>query len=91
MLHEDDDRFGTTDGHEIVPRTGSVLLFEHQCYHEGATLEQGRKYVVRSDLMYTDKGPGHEYSKGLNRSSERIHPANGKRRPDQLNSFESTP
>lgn len=57
-------------GHRVVPRTGSVLLFEHPCYHEGETLKTGRKYIVRTDLMYTKKGPGHEYSKGFYRGEE---------------------
>ncbi|CAB9514415.1 P4Hc [Seminavis robusta] len=55
----------SSKGRDIVPRAGSVLLFEHECLHEGVTLEKGRKYVVRTDLMYSEKGPGNEYSKGL--------------------------
>lgn len=39
-------------------RPGSVLLFDYDCYHEGAYLPDGRKYVVRTNLMYNDKGPG---------------------------------
>ena len=58
-------RYDKDAGMDIVPRTGSVLLFEHDCFHESATLEAGRKYVLRTDVMYTRKGPGHEYSNGL--------------------------
>jgi hypothetical protein len=65
MFHVGEQNSG--EGCDIVTRTGSVLLFEHECLHEGATLEKGRKYVVRTDLMYTDRGPGYEYSKGLYR------------------------
>ena len=39
-------------GYDVVPRTGSVLLFQHDCFHEGSVLVQGRKYCVRSDIMY---------------------------------------
>ncbi len=36
----------------IVPRTGMALLFQHRVLHEGATVREGIKYVLRSDLMY---------------------------------------
>jgi len=49
-------------GYEVVPRTGSVLLFQHDCLHEGARVREGRKYAVRTDVMYTSRGPGLEYS-----------------------------
>jgi hypothetical protein len=56
-----------------APRTGDVQLFEHECLHEGTMLEEGRKYVVRTDLMYTNKGRGHEYSNvGLYEGAETV-------------------
>ncbi|GEL72019.1 2OG-Fe(II) oxygenase [Myxococcus virescens] len=39
-------------GHSVTPRTGSALLFNHRLLHEGATVTQGRKYALRTDLMY---------------------------------------
>lgn len=48
---------------KVVPKTGSVLLFEHQLLHEGSELIEGRKYAMRTDIMYTRKGPGNEYSR----------------------------
>ena len=47
----------------VSPKAGSVLLFDHNLLHEGSTLNAGRKYVVRTDVMYTKRGAGHEYSK----------------------------
>lgn len=47
----------------FTPKTGSVLLFDHTLCHEGSLLTKGRKYVIRTDVMYTKRGPGHEYSK----------------------------
>lgn len=47
---------------DVIPATGSVLLFQHDVFHEGAMLLQGRKYALRTDVMYTTKGPGHEYA-----------------------------
>lgn len=37
---------------EITPAPGLLLCFEHGLMHEGAIVETGRKYVLRSDVMY---------------------------------------
>ncbi len=37
---------------EVQPREGQVLIFTHAVLHEGAKVEQGTKYVLRSDVMY---------------------------------------
>jgi prolyl 4-hydroxylase len=34
-------------GYDVIPRTGSVLLFEHRLHHEGSMLISGRKYAMR--------------------------------------------
>ena len=36
----------------VTPRQGMALIFEHHQLHEGAPVESGRKYVLRSDVMY---------------------------------------
>lgn len=36
----------------VRPRTGMALLFQHQLLHEGCAVTAGRKYVLRSDVMY---------------------------------------
>lgn len=36
----------------IRPETGMALVFEHQLLHEGAAVISGRKYVLRSDVMF---------------------------------------
>lgn len=36
----------------VHPQTGMALVFLHPLLHEGRPLLQGRKYVLRSDLMY---------------------------------------
>lgn len=33
-------------------KTGLVLLFEHRILHEGSAVEEGRKYTMRTDVMY---------------------------------------
>lgn len=38
---------------EVVPRQGMALVFEHPQLHEGAPVLSGRKYVLRTDVMYT--------------------------------------
>lgn len=45
--------------YDVRPRTGSVLLFEHGILHEGKKVTQGKKYVVRTDLMYAATDDGH--------------------------------
>ena len=37
---------------DVKPRTGSVLLFDHNILHEGQRVTQGKKYLVRTDVMY---------------------------------------
>jgi prolyl 4-hydroxylase len=36
----------------IVPKAGKALLFPHQLWHEGRTVTDGRKYILRTDVMY---------------------------------------
>lgn len=38
---------------DVVPRTGMALLFQHKVLHEGCVVDAGKKYVLRSDVMYT--------------------------------------
>ena len=59
MLYLNDDfEGGSTDfdvGDEavtVVPERGLVLLFEHRIRHQGAAVKRGRKYVLRSDVMF---------------------------------------
>jgi prolyl 4-hydroxylase len=35
-----------------TPRTGAALFFQHALLHEGCAVASGRKYVLRSDVMY---------------------------------------
>ena len=49
-------------GVDVIPRTGSVLLFQHDCCHQGSRVRSGRKYAIRSDVMYTTKGTGLQYA-----------------------------
>ena len=43
---------GSEEHVRCVPRTGMVLIFQHDILHEGSRLEKGRKYAVRTDVMY---------------------------------------
>lgn len=36
----------------VRPRMGRALLFVHRLLHEGAPVTAGRKYVLRTDVMY---------------------------------------
>ncbi|WP_437563975.1 2OG-Fe(II) oxygenase [Sorangium sp. So ce542] len=56
MIYLNDDfEGGTTDfwgGQSIVPQRGMALVFEHRRLHRGAAVTRGRKYVLRTDVMY---------------------------------------
>jgi prolyl 4-hydroxylase len=36
----------------VTPREGTALVFVHRTWHEGAEVTAGRKYVLRTDVMY---------------------------------------
>jgi predicted 2-oxoglutarate/Fe(II)-dependent dioxygenase YbiX len=50
----DDYEGGETKFNDCIvePKTGMLLVFKHELLHEGAKVEQGIKYVLRSDVMY---------------------------------------
>ncbi|KAF5540377.1 oxidoreductase containing protein [Fusarium phyllophilum] len=38
---------------DVNPKTGSVLIFQHRgLFHEGATVQRGIKYTMRTDILY---------------------------------------
>lgn len=37
---------------EVKPEQGSALVFEHEQLHEGSIITAGKKYVLRTDVMY---------------------------------------
>lgn len=38
--------------YSVIPKTGRVLLFEHDIEHESSILKNGLKYCIRTDVMY---------------------------------------
>lgn len=36
------------------PKIGRILVFQHNLIHEGSKLIKGRKYTIRSDVMYSN-------------------------------------
>ena len=36
----------------VKPETGAALVFAHSIWHEGAVVQSGKKYVLRTDVMY---------------------------------------
>ena len=36
----------------IQPKQGTALIFQHDLEHEGSSVRQGIKYVLRTDIMY---------------------------------------
>jgi hypothetical protein len=41
-----DDRLG------VVPKTGMILVFDQSLYHEGSEVIDGRKYTIRTEVMF---------------------------------------
>ncbi|MES2459440.1 MAG: 2OG-Fe(II) oxygenase [Armatimonadota bacterium] len=41
-----------TDTIKVSPKTGMGLFFAHQRWHEGAPVVRGRKYLLRTDVIY---------------------------------------
>jgi hypothetical protein len=36
----------------VIPQTGMMLAFRHEIFHEGSEVTGGRKYILRSDVMF---------------------------------------
>jgi len=45
-------RFSEPIERTIVPRRGAALVFQHKLRHEGCEVRGGRKYAMRTDVMY---------------------------------------
>ncbi|KAL7529704.1 hypothetical protein ACHAXR_003106 [Thalassiosira sp. AJA248-18] len=41
--------------YDVKPKTGSVLIFDHNLLHEGSRVTGGMKYSVRTDIMFTPR------------------------------------
>jgi len=39
--------------YRVWPKSGMALLFYHKLLHQGAPITHGRKYILRTDVMYT--------------------------------------
>ncbi len=54
VIYIQDDGLTLPDGAQIrvKPETGKALVFHHYLLHEGAPVTAGRKYVLRTDVMY---------------------------------------
>lgn len=52
FFHTMNDAFAGVPYLSVAPRRGAALVFEHPIWHEGAVVERGLKYVLRTDIMY---------------------------------------
>lgn len=46
---------------QITPSQGLAVFFEHQTHHKGEPVREGRKYVLRTDVMYEPAESSDEY------------------------------
>ena len=44
------------DGLEVVPQIGDGLFFSQELEHAGLPVTSGRKYILRTDIMYSNVG-----------------------------------
>ena len=57
MIYLNDDFEGGAtafDGFEVKPETGDALLFFQELEHAGLPVTAGRKYILRTDIMYSN-------------------------------------
>jgi prolyl 4-hydroxylase len=60
MIYLNDDFTGGQtkfEGLDVQPEQGKVLVFHHGLLHEGGEVRSGRKYVLRSDVMFAAARP----------------------------------
>lgn len=38
--------------HELTPERGSCVVFNHRITHDGGVLKEGKKYILRTEVMY---------------------------------------
>lgn len=48
------------DEFQVLPKQGMALFFEHGTHHKGEPVAHGRKYVLRTDVMYASEGAGYD-------------------------------
>jgi hypothetical protein len=41
----------------VEPRAGRAVVFDHALWHDGEAVTRGRKYVLRTDVLYRREGP----------------------------------
>jgi len=55
LIHLNDTFLGgelVVEGHICLPQTGQGWLYPHHCLHEGKSVQAGRKYVLRTDVIF---------------------------------------
>jgi hypothetical protein len=62
VYFNDDFEGGETRFHEqleqtVIPKAGSVAVFQHKLRHEGCPVVSGAKYAMRSDVIYESSEP----------------------------------
>lgn len=41
----------------VEPKVGRAVVFFHNIMHEGVPIDEGKKYIIRSDVMYKRNPP----------------------------------
>lgn len=53
------------DEFSVTPERGTALFFEHAVHHKGEPVLEGRKYVLRTDVMYAAEGGEADEERGF--------------------------
>ncbi|MET0405093.1 MAG: 2OG-Fe(II) oxygenase [Cystobacter sp.] len=44
----------------VRPEAGTLIVFDHELWHDGEAVTGGTKYVLRTDVLYESESPGRE-------------------------------
>eukprot|EP00929_Paragymnodinium_shiwhaense_P070780 TRINITY_DN35897_c0_g1_i1.p1 TRINITY_DN35897_c0_g1~~TRINITY_DN35897_c0_g1_i1.p1 ORF type:complete len:472 (-),score=89.45 TRINITY_DN35897_c0_g1_i1:56-1396(-) len=77
---DDEGEPGGILGRRVKPVRGAVALFPHgdvfHVIHEGSSVDQGRKYVIRTEVLYSLPKPAQREGSGQEKTAEKL-PING--------------
>ncbi len=49
----------------VRPEAGTLIVFDHELWHDGEAVSSGTKYVMRTDVLYTREAPARHTRDGV--------------------------
>jgi hypothetical protein len=56
----------------IQPRSGMAMVFDHNMLHDGEELKGGKKWIMRSEVMYRECGTVEKPKKGYTKAAAKV-------------------